>query len=98
MRFPEGLLEMLTRRKRAYQKAFGPEVLDNEAWVDLARFCRVFAAGDVAPDRDRMLIYHGRREAFERVFAYLHLEPYELANFFRAVVAPGPGDDDEWHP
>jgi hypothetical protein len=87
-------IDVFTRKKRAYQRAFGPEVLDNEAWVDWARFCRVFRAGDINTDRDRMLIYHGRREAFEHVFAYLHLEPHELASFFRAVVLPESGEDE----
>lgn len=88
------LMGLLSLRKRAYQMAFGPAVLDNEAWVDLAKYCGFFEVKEISAHRDLALIMHGRREAFVRIFAHLHLEPHELANFFRAVVAPVPGDDE----
>jgi len=87
---PEAIAK-LTERKRAYQGMFPPGPARDIALADLAQFCRAFGGDEAIPgDHDRTLILVGRREAFFRIFAHLHLEPHELAALYKAAVI---GDD-----
>ena len=89
------LHDKLRARRAQYQSAFGlPGTPGFDAVKDLATFCRAFECVDMPADRDRMLIYFGRREAFFRIYSHLNLQPDELAVLYRAVVIPQQGDDE----
>ena len=80
-------LDKLRLRKRAY------EGIPQDVRIDLARFCRAFTTCFDADPRIHAVL-EGRREVFLRMQQHWDLTPAQLAEIYRAVVAPGTGDDE----
>ena len=72
-------VQKLGLRQRSYQQTFlsegSPAVF---VLRDLALFCGAFDADLTAKDHDAVLIMHGRRQAFFRIFKHVKLTPAEL--------------------
>jgi hypothetical protein len=79
-------LDKLRLRKRAY------EGIPHDVRVDLARFCRAFTTC-FDPDPRIHAVLEGRREVFIRMQQHWDLQPAQLAELYRAVVAPQ-GDEE----
>jgi hypothetical protein len=90
MRFLPAAIQKLAIRKRAYQAVFPAGPARDIVLKDLATFCRAFGGEVECGDHDRTLLMAGRKEAFWRIFAHLHLSEHELAALYGAAVI---GDD-----
>lgn len=80
-------VDRLRLRKRAY------DGIPHPVRVDLARFCRAHQSC-FDPDPRIHAVLEGRREVWLRMQQHWQLSPEQLAELYRAVMAPI-GDDDE---
>lgn len=71
-------LQKLGLRQKAYQTTFGEGGLGHSVLRDLATYCGAFDADMIGKDSNTILIMHGRRQAFFRIFKHLKLSPGEL--------------------
>ena len=80
-------IDKLRLRKRAY------DGIPQEARIDLARFCRANETCFHADPRIHAVL-EGRREVWLRMMQHWNLTPDQLAEIYRAVVAPVSGEDE----
>lgn len=74
--FVNRALQMFGIRQREYQQIFGSA--DNRALLDLALYSRSFQPDVEGMSHDHLLIMHGRRQMFFRIFHHVKLTPAEL--------------------
>lgn len=85
----EGLLNYLSRRKRAYQLTFNTQQpADMETLADLSRFCRANESCVIPGDRDRSLVLEGRREVWLRIQQHLQLPVETLYQLYGGPATP----------
>ncbi len=92
-------IDLAPEREREHQRAFDKlrlrkrayEGIPHDVRVDLARFCR---ANETCFNADPRIhaVLEGRREVWLRMMQHWECSPAQLAEIYRAVVAPG---DDE---
>ena len=71
-------LQKLGLRQQYYRSLFGEGSPGQLVLRDLAQFCGAFDADMTGKDQNTILIMHGRRQAFFRIFKELKLSPAEL--------------------
>lgn len=85
--FEPAAIDKLRERQKAYRMTFTAETPAHEAFVDLGRYCRVFAEN--VTTGDQALILLGLRRAFMHIWNHLNLDDQELAVIYGAARRRG---------
>jgi hypothetical protein len=84
------LYAKLSKRKQVYQLTFGPPGTPGyDMMVDLAKYTHAFDGDLAVSEPNQALIAVGMRRAFFRIFSHVHLDPEQLAQYYRAVQTKG---------
>jgi hypothetical protein len=71
-------LQKLGLRQQAYKSVFGPGSPGHQVLIDMAEYTHAFASDPVGMTHDQVMVMHGRRQAFFRIFRHVKLSPAEL--------------------